>query len=94
MAKTGETGFTEEELRAAKDYLTASYNLRFASIAGISDMLAYMQKYDLGLDFLQKRNGYVEGVTAEQLNRAAKQYFNNNLLQAGIGFFGKEGEDE
>ena len=92
--KAGETGFTEEELRAAKDYLTASYNLRFASIAGISDMLAYMQKYDLGLDFLQKRNGYVEGVTAEQLNRAAKQYFNNNLLQAGIGFFGKEGEDE
>ena len=88
--RVGCHGFGEEELRAAKNYLTASYNLRFASLAGIAEMLAYMQKYGLGADFLQKRNDYVEAVTLEQLNQAAKKYFDSNLLQAEIGVFGGE----
>lgn len=88
--RVGCHGFREEELRAAKNYLTASYNLRFASLAGIAEMLAYMQKYGLGADFLQKRNDYVEAVTLEQLNQAAKKYFDSNLLQAEIGVFGGE----
>ena len=64
--------------------------MRFASLAGIAEMLAYMQKYGLGADFLQKRNDYVEAVTLEQLNQAAKKYFDSNLLQAEIGVFGGE----
>lgn len=88
--KVGQRGFSSEELASAQNYLTASYNLRFASVAGIAEMLAYMQKYDLGLDFLRKRNSYVKAVTLEQLNAAAKKYFNESLLQAEIGNFGGE----
>lgn len=87
--KTATDGFTAEELQTAKDYLTSSYNLRFTSVAGIAEMLAYMQKYDLGLDFLQKRNGYVEAVTLPQINAAAKKYFTDDMLQAEIGIFEK-----
>lgn len=85
--RTGKEGFSEEELRQAKDYLTASFNLRFASTAGIADMLAYMQKYGLGIDFLQKRNRLVEEVSLQQVNAAAAKYFTNQLLQAEIGNF-------
>lgn len=85
--KIGKNGFSDDELRAAKDYLTASYNLRFASTTGIAEMLAYMQKDDLGLDFLQKRNSYIENVSLQQVNEAAKNYFNNDILQAKIGVF-------
>jgi zinc protease len=85
-------GFTEEELQSAKNYLTASYNLRFASTSGIAEMLAAMQKYDLGLDFLQKRNEYVENVTLQQLNQAAARYFVQPMVQVEIGTFTK-GED-
>ena len=88
----GKNGFTEYELRSAKKYLTSSYNLRFASTIGIAEMLAYMQKYDLGLDFLQKRNQYIEGVTLRQLNKVASDYFTKDMLQAEIGSF-KEGEN-
>ena len=80
-------GFSEEELVAAKNYLTSSYNLRFASIDGIADMLVMMQKYDLGLDFLQKRNGYVDAVTLQQINDAAAKYFTKEILRAEIGNF-------
>ncbi len=83
-------GFSEDELTAAKNYLTSSYNLRFASIDGIADMLVMMQKYDLGLDFLQKRNDYVNAVTLQQLNDAAAKYFTKEILRAEIGNF-KEG---
>lgn len=69
-----------QELEDAKDYLISSYNLRFASIDGIADMAAYMQKDDLGLDFLQKRNDYVRSVTLEDINRAIRKYFNKDML--------------
>lgn len=83
-------GFDIDELKKAKDYLIASYNLRFASTAGIAGMLVYMQRNNLGLDFLEKRNHYVESVTVEQLNDVAKKYFVEKRLQAVIGSFDKE----
>lgn len=83
--KAGVEGFTQEELNSAKNHLVASHNLRFASTIGISDMLVYMQRYNLGIDFLQKRNQLVKSVTLQQLNQAAQKYFNHNLLRAEIG---------
>ena len=53
-------------------------------------MLVYMQRNNLGLDFLEKRNYYVESVTVEQLNEVAKKYFVEQRLQAVIGSFDKE----
>ena len=38
-------------------------------------MLTAMQKYDLGLDFLEKRNDYIKAVTLQEVNAAAKKYF-------------------
>ena len=71
----------------AKDFLIASHNLRFASTSNIADMLVYMQKEDLGADFFVKRNSYVENVTLEQVNDAARKYFGTELLKANIGIF-------
>ena len=81
-------GATEEELAAAKNYLIASYNLRFASIENIAEILTAMQKYNLGLDFLQKRNDYVANITLEQVNRAARKYFDKSrMVSVEIGRF-------
>lgn len=84
----GQQGVSEKELAEAKNYLVASYNLRFADIAAIADMLVYMQKENLGIDFLLERNRYVSEVTLEQVNRAAAQYFTpENLKIIGLGRF-------
>lgn len=79
-------GISAEELAQAKDALIASYNLRFASTAGIADMLLAMQIYDLGIDFLQKRNDYIKEVTLQAVNAAAKKYFSKmpDLMYIGI----------
>ena len=82
-----DNGFSKEDVDFAKDYLIASYNLRFASVLGIADMLVMQQKFDLGLDFLNKRNEYVNNVTVEEVNKATEKYFTDKMLQAQIGTF-------
>lgn len=77
-------GATAEELKKAKDYLIASYNLRFVSISNIAEILAAMQKYNLGLDFLQKRNDYVRQVDLQQVNRAAAEYFDADKRRSAV----------
>ena len=71
----GQEGISPQELKSAKNYLIFSYNLRFSDISTIAEILAYMQKENLGKDFLKKRNSYVKNVTLEQVNIAAKKYF-------------------
>ena len=73
--KIAANGVSEEELQQAKDSLVSSFNLRFASVGRIASMLTAMQKYDLGLDFLEKRNDYIKAVTLQEVNAAAKKYF-------------------
>ncbi len=85
--KIGKSGFEENELEQAKSYLISSHNLRYAATADIAVILAYMQKENLGLDFLVKRNKYVENVTLTKLNEVAKKYFGNEILQSEIGTF-------
>lgn len=86
----GSKGVSAAEVEQAKNFLTASYNLRFASIGNIADILTAMQKYRLGQDFLQKRNSYIEAVTVDEVNAAAAKYFNKDRLQGmAIGSFDK-----
>lgn len=68
-------GVTAEELQQAKDALISSHNLRFASTGGIAEMLVVMQQYNLGADFLEKRNDYIRNLTLEQVNAAAAKYY-------------------
>lgn len=90
--KMADKGVTAEELKQAQKALIASHNLRFASIGGISDMLVAMQRYDLGADFLDKRNDYIKDVTLKQVNDAAHKYFENvpDFVNVGVQTTEKE----
>lgn len=86
----GQKGATEEEVKNAKEYLLSSYNLRFASVANLSEILLFMQKDNLGLDFLQKRNTYIQNISTKKVNEAAKKYFTpNGYISVNIGSFAK-----
>lgn len=87
--KFAKKGATAAELKAARSYLLASYNLRFASTDGISDMLVAMQRYKLGRDFLQKRNDYIRAVTLDEVNAAAAKYFGTFPVELTIGNLNK-----
>lgn len=70
-----EAGPTAEELADAKRYLTGSFPLRFSSSDNIAGMLVGMQTEDLGIDYLEKRNSYIEAVTLDEARRVAKRLY-------------------
>jgi zinc protease len=71
----GQSGVTDSEVEQIKNYMLAADALRYADIQNISETLVFMQKEKLGLDFLQKRNSYVQKISVDDVNQAAKKYF-------------------
>lgn len=68
-------GPTEAELNDAKTYLTGAFPLRFTSSDTIANMLVAMQNDDLGIDYIEKRNSYIESVTLDDAKRVAKSLY-------------------
>ena len=66
-------GPTEKELADAKTFLTGSFALRLNSTGSIADFLVGIQVQELGIDYPNKRNDYIEAVTLEDVRRVAKR---------------------
>jgi zinc protease len=77
---------TEPELAEAKTYLTGSFPLRLTSNDRIAGLLVSMQVEQLGLDYLDRRNGFIEVVTLADVKRvAARLYHPDRLLTVIVG---------
>lgn len=84
--RMSQKGLTPEELKDAKTYLTGSYALRFSSSQRIARMMTGIQLEKLGIDYIEKRNGYIQSVTLAHTNRvAAKLLDPNNLTTVIVG---------
>ncbi|MGB2200042.1 MAG: M16 family metallopeptidase [Pseudooceanicola atlanticus] len=79
--RIAEEGVTEEELEAAKKYLTGAYPLRFDGNGRIANIIAGMQIQDMPLDYPATRNDKVNAVTLEQINDVARRYLDAEALR-------------
>ncbi len=79
-ARMATEGVTDEELEAAKTYLTGAYPLRFDGNARIAGILVGMQISDLPLDYIATRNDNVRAVTAEDVKRVAARLLDPERL--------------
>jgi len=82
--RIAEEGPTAEELTHAKTYLTGSFPLRFSSSGAIASMLVGMQMQDLGIDYLDRRNDYIEAVTLSEAKRVAKRLYDVDTLSVVV----------
>lgn len=82
--KMAEDGVTEEELAAAKLYLTGSYPLRFDGNGRIAGILVGMQFDGYAIDYPATRNDRVNAVTLEQANRVASELFQPENLHVVV----------
>lgn len=82
--KMGEQGPTQKEVDEAKQYLTGAWPLRFTSTGSISDILLAVQRDNLGLDYIDKRNSLIEAVTLEDAKRVSKRLYNPDALTVVI----------
>lgn len=72
-ARIAREGVTQEELDAAKTYLTGAYPLRFDGNSQIANIMVGMQMDDLPIDYIATRNARVEAVTLADVNRVAAE---------------------
>jgi zinc protease len=80
LARFAADGPTEKELADAKSYLTGSFALRFDSNAKIANQLLWIQQEELGLDYVDRRNGEIDAVTLADVKRVAKRLFDGKEL--------------
>ncbi len=84
IAHLAETGVSAEELSAAKQYLTGAFPLRLDSGNKVAGILVHMQFESLGIDYLDRRNGYMEAVTMADIIRVAKRLLNPERLRVVV----------
>lgn len=70
-SKAATTGLTQEEVDAAKTYITGAYPLRFDGNGPIANILVGMQMLGLPIDYIPTRNDKVDAVTLADVNRVA-----------------------
>ncbi|NNE23237.1 MAG: insulinase family protein [Rhizobiales bacterium] len=73
-------GPTAQELAEAKTYLTGSYALRFDNSRKIAGQLLGIQRQNLGIDYVVKRNDLVNAVTLEDVRNVAKRIISGDSL--------------
>lgn len=75
----------ERDLQNAQTYLTGSFPLRFTSNESVARMLVGMQVFDLGIDYLERRNALIEAVGLADVARASARLFAAEPLFSVVG---------
>lgn len=84
--RMADQGVNEETLNDTKTYLTGSFPLRLTSSGSIASILMSIQLEGLGIDYLGRRNKYIEQVTLQDVNRLATSLLDpDNLVVVVVG---------
>jgi len=65
---------SDQDLKDAKAYLTGSFPLRLDTSKKIAGMLATIEYYGLGLDYVDRYPALINGVTGADVQRVAQKY--------------------
>ena len=86
MRKMRDSGLTKEELNKAKKFYTGNFPLTFDSFSDKINIVTRIERYQLGLDYMDKFNDRIKSLTLEQVNEAAKNHlFPDNYIMVIVG---------
>jgi zinc protease len=71
FAKMHKDGITDAELKDAKTYITGSFALTLTSTDRLAAVLMQLRTQDLGIDYLDRRDALINGVTLDEANKVA-----------------------
>jgi zinc protease len=78
------TGATAKELGEAKSYLTGSFALQFDNTDQIARLLVSIQLDDLGIDYIDRRNGFIAAVSLPDVMRVARRVLDAKALTFAV----------
>jgi len=79
-----EEALPQEELADSQSYLTGSMPLRLETNEGVAKALIDMERFGLGLDYLQRFAGLINSVTVEDVRRMAHKYLDPDVYALAI----------
>jgi zinc protease len=85
IRRMAESGPTEKEFAEAKSYLKNSFVLGLDTSSKIAGLLVQMQLANLGLDYIERRDGLIDAVTLDDTRRVAKRLLGAGLLVSVAG---------
>ena len=86
LSRVATDGVSEQELEDAKKYITGAFYLGLDESDAINGYLFSIQRFGLGLGYLEKRNQYITEVSLQEVNRVAKNLLSpDNLFIAIVG---------
>lgn len=91
VRRMAEEGPTEQELATAKTYLIGAYPINnLDSSTAVASTLVELQKENRGIDYIDRRVGYIEAVTLDDVKAAAQRLL---LAEPAILVIGPESTD-
>ncbi len=69
-----EEGISDKELEEAKSYLIGSFKRRLDTNRKVADFLAFVEFFELGLDYVERYQDYINNVTKEDVTKLIKKY--------------------
>ncbi|MGL4397816.1 MAG: M16 family metallopeptidase, partial [Hyphomicrobium sp.] len=80
LSKMADKGPSQEDLDAAKNYLTGSYALRFDTNSKIATQLLGLLQEGFGTDYVDNRNKLIDAITLDDVKRVAKRLLKSDEL--------------
>jgi zinc protease len=86
IARLQADGPSKTELANAKTYITGSFPLSLDSNSKIARLLVMVRMRGLGIDYIDRRNSFIEAVTLDDVKRVARTLFDpENLVFIVVG---------
>jgi zinc protease len=85
VRRMADAGPTQQELDQAKSYLKGSQMLALDTSSKLAAALLQYQLDGLGIDYIEKRNTFVEAVTLDQARAAARKLWSRGLVTVVVG---------
>ena len=77
-------GVSEKELKDAKSYFKGSFSRNFTSTSSIASLLNTLQYYELGIDYVKKREKIIEDVSLKDVNTVCLELFDKDELYFSV----------
>lgn len=84
IARICQEPVSEEELADNKAFITGSLPLRLETNEGIAQAILDMERYRLGLDYLERYAALIAAITAEQVQAAAQRWLDPDAYALAV----------
>jgi zinc protease len=75
---------SEDELRDTQAFITGSLPLRLETNEGVARVLLDIERYDLGLDYLQRYADLINAITREQVQQVAQRWLDPDAYAVAV----------